>query len=84
MDFIWHSLTSGVEEQSPRGILKKHLSCVMQDNDNDKDNDNDNDKGYLEKVSLLGCAMHSYNMHKNVHNVWTIFIAVSLFCHACI
>ena len=56
----------------------------MQDNDNDKDNDNDNDKGYLEKVSLLGCAMHSYNMHKNVHNVWTIFIAVSLFCQACI
>ena len=62
-------MTSGVEEQSPRGILKKHLSCVMQDNDNDKDNDNDNDKGYLEKVSLQGFGMHSYDMHKNVHTV---------------
>ena len=41
----------------------------MQDNDNDKDNDNDNDKGYLEKVSLQGFGMHSYDMHKNVHTV---------------
>ena len=54
MDFIWHSVTSGVVGTESKGYLEKAPKL--------QDTDKDNDKGYLE--SLLGCAMHLYDMYE--------------------